>query len=192
MIPAAATTTALARRSLSAFVGRGTPEALGGETGGVAEATWPMPELVDPLPVFTVDVGKASPGLESAQQTGWRYLVVEAEAVGAVDIAEAGGSAELVADTSVAERLGRTARYAEDIARTANPDIDYEARLLDLNLIGNSLFWLASPENPQADLFFDYGDEPALVTRDEAQRRIAEGIRVKLASWSNTSEEAGG
>lgn len=178
--------TARARRALQAFdQGPEPPLAMDGEPGTRALAPPPMPSA--PIPIYAPPLGDAA-SLAEAGQTGWRYIVANSDRVGAIDV-NTGKRAkpELVCDASLAERLARATRLA---AQRVGEEGDYELRLLDLSLVGDSLLWLANRAG--ADRFFTYAETPEEVAETDVAETIRKGVRALDAARQSKDPEAGG
>lgn len=178
--------TARARRVLRAFdQGPEPPLALDRKTGTRALAPPPTPSA--PIPIYAPPLGDA-PSLAAAAQTGWRYLVTNSDRVGAIDVGTGKRARpELVCDASLAERLARAVRIA---VRRVEGEGDYELRLLDLSLVGDSLIWLASRAG--ADRFFTYAEMPEEVAAADVAETIRKGARALDAVRRSADPEAGG
>lgn len=143
-------------------------------------------QLARPIPIFAPSsTPRAS--LKTARQTGWRYVVADSDRIGAIDIAtDDAKGAQVIADPSVADRFGR----ALHAAANRLDDDDYELRLLDLNLIGDSVLWLHRPD--KEDRFFALAGDHDEIAAAEIARRVQRGLDTLGASRSNRDAEAGG
>lgn len=183
--PTTAATDRKARKALRALA----LETLAPLSSGDAESGGSAPEPVEAIPIYAPRIGPRTRSLRSARQIGWRYLVTNSDDVGAVDVAtETGTEAQLVGQPEVAERLARAARLVEDAAGTDADD--YEMRLLDLSMIGDSVLWLANRKG--ADRFFTYGEEPKEIDEEQIRRTLQDGARAIRANARNADPEAGG
>lgn len=147
-----------------------------------------------PIPVFALDLkalsGSTGDALGSAHQVGWRYVIEHGAELGVVDLPEGGeGGAEMLSGGDIGTKLVRSARKAERIAKDK---FDYEPRILDLNLLGNSVFWLHCAEMPDHDFFVSLRGRPIELDRDSLLKRLKFAADRKLAALDNAGEEAGG
>jgi hypothetical protein len=168
----------------------GPPNMFDAELGGGA----PAAQIRRPLPIFSVDLGRLrDEGLDAlagATRTGWRYLIQHGSGMNVMDLPEGGGNApEMLTGGGVADNLVRTGKTAERIARN---DADYEPRILDLNLIGDSVLWLHSKDANVADRFVSLGAKPTEVGAAALVERLRTAAERKLTAMGAAGDEAGG
>ncbi len=154
----------------------------------------PAATIREPIPIYAVDLKRLAESgvaaLKDARQTGWRYLVEHKQGLDVVDLPSGGKAGpELVAGAPVAENLVRSGRKAE---RIAEPEVDYEPRILDLNLIGNSVLWLHNAERPEQDRFVSLADNPSELKPEALISRIRNAAIRKLGAMENAGDEGGG
>jgi hypothetical protein len=154
----------------------------------------PAATIREPIPIYAVDLEalaeSAVAALKDARRTGWRYLVEHEKGLDVVDLPDgAKAEPELVAGAPVAENLVRSGRMAE---RIAEPEVDYQARILDLNLIGNSVLWLHNEQRPEQDRFVSLADNPSELKPEALIGRIRNAAIRKLGAMASAGDEGGG
>jgi hypothetical protein len=147
-----------------------------------------------PLPIFAPDLARlrdeGAAALADAPRTGWRYLVGHKAGLAVVDLPEAEQSQpRLLADPGLGARLARSGRKAE---RAADPGANYEARILDLNLIGNSVLWLRHQNDQSGDLFVSLGETPKVLDPKTMFRQLQGAAARKLTALKSAGSEGGG
>ena len=147
-----------------------------------------------PMPVFAPDLARlrddGAAALADAPRTGWRYLVDHPTGLAVVDLPEGERSQpRLLADPGLGARLARSGRKAE---RAADPNATYEARILDLNLIGNSVLWLRHQDDRSGDLFVSLSETPKLLDPKTMFRQLQSAAARKLVALKGAGSEAGG
>lgn len=160
------------------------------EAGGAE----PAARVAQPVPIFALDLERlrdlGAEALREARRTGWRYIVEHPSGIEVMDLPEAGGGEpEMLAGGEVARNLVRTGRRAEALAEA---DADYEPRILDLNLIGNSVLWLHNRSNPGADRFVSLARVPRELDPKALLARLRAAAARKLAAMRGAAAEAGG
>ncbi len=158
------------------------------EAGG-AEAL-----IAQPIPTFSVEIATLAEAgleaLEAAHRTGWRYLAVSGDSLSLVDIPEQEDrSAELLTGSEAGGNLAASGRLAEELVRDAG---EYEPRVLDLNLIGNSVLWLRARDAGDSDRFVTLGPEPHEIGGEELIGSLQRAAEEKLVSMRTAQGEAGG
>jgi hypothetical protein len=178
-------------RASSAFsaMGREVAPMVEGEFGGGRQ-----PQVTRPVPIYAIDIlSVLKPGagtLQNARRTGWRYLIDQGRGLAVVDLPEDdNGEAEMLIGEDVGRSLARSGNLAEEIADSA---IDYEARILDLNLIGDSVLWLRSHDDEAFDRFITLGLHPHEVSYHALLEKIKAAAAAKLTAMEGTKGEAGG
>jgi len=107
-----------------------------------------------------------------------------------MDLPEAGGQApEMLAGADVADNLVRSGKAAEGVAER---DTEYEARILDLNLIGDSVLWLHSKDSSSVDRFVSFGDAPKEIDPAALSKRLRTAANRKITAMDAAGDEAGG
>lgn len=160
------------------------------EVGGAA----PTATMRKPVPIFAVDLTRlrdaGAAALDEARRTGWRYLVEHEARLHAIDLPEGGEREPIVlAGDEISKNLAKAARKAAGIA---DPTIDYEPRILDLNLIGNSVLWLHSAGDPAADRFVSLAANPSEIKCEALLKRLQAAADRKLTALGGAGDEAGG
>lgn len=158
------------------------------------ETDVPAARIRMPVPIFTVDLtdlqNEGMAGLDRARRTGWRYLVEHPAGLSALDLAEGGDRhPELLGGSDVALNLARSARKAE---RIANADADYEARILDLNMIGDSVLWLRDQSNTGKDRFISLSRTPKELKPQSLIERLRRQAGRKVMAMASAGRRAGG
>jgi hypothetical protein len=166
------------------------PSLFKSEAGGEA----PQARIRRPIPIFAVDLQRlcelGAGALEGAQRIGWRYLVEHGTNLDVVDLPEdRNRGPELLAGGAVGGNLARSGGKAEKITEA---EIDYEPRILDLNLIGNSVLWLHNSERPSTDRFVSLADNPRELKPEALIKRLQSAAMRKLSVLSAATGEAGG
>ena len=160
------------------------------EEGGSA----PGARIREPIPIYSVDLQilceKGVESLSEARRTGWRYVIEHDSGLEVVDLPDEGDRApELLAGGEVGENLAKSGRKA---ARIADGAVDYEPRILDLNLIGNSVLWLHSSKRPSKDRFISLANNPSELKPDALIKRIRNSAERKLSAMAGAGDEGGG
>jgi hypothetical protein len=159
-----------------------------------AESGTAIARVRAPIPIFTIDMKglceRGAKALLDARNTGWRYLIEHPEGLHAVDLREGGhGHPTMLCGHEVGHNLARATRRAERLAEGSR---SFEPRILDLNMIGNSVLWLHSAADPGSDRFISLsrtGRELKPVALIERLQRAA--IR-KLIAMAFAGREGGG
>lgn len=159
------------------------------EAGGA-----PAARLRKPVPIFALDMEMlrdTGPGaLDQARRTGWRYLVDHPAGLDVIDLPEEpDGRPRMLVSSEIGGRLARSGNKAEKIAADNG---EYEPRILDLNLIGNSVLWLHKPNEPDGDRFISLSGTPRELKSDALFRRLSVAAGRKLNAMKGTGKEAGG
>jgi len=160
------------------------------EDGGALDAAF----VRRPIPVFAIDFETLTEApvqaLQKARRTGWRYVVEHGEGMNIVDLPIGSESdPELLSGTGLAGNLARSARKA---ARIADDRVDYEPRILDLNLIGDSVLWLHCAGKPAMDRFVSLRGRPHELKPEALIKRMQIAAARKLCAFQNADDEAGG
>lgn len=168
------------------------PSGLEGLEAGGAEG----PQISQPIATFAVDLeDMAQSGMgaiDRARQTGWRYLTKQGAELSLVDLPEredGADEAELLISGEAGGQLAASGRLAEELARDGG---DYEARILDLNLIGDSVLWLRARDLGEDDRFVSLGPEPHEIEGDQLVAKLERAAAAKLTSMRAAEGEAGG
>lgn len=170
----------LAQATLDAVEGALGSTSASDESGGMAAP----PQLVAPLPVYSLSEHGST---FQPRQTGWRYLVVHSDNIGAVDVAiDHDGQPSLVADPDVAARIARAAGRAQE---EADPEHDYELRLLDLSRFSSSVLWLAALGGE--DRFYSLSADPERLDVTDTLDEYAVAARRSAAGRSDDPEAGG-
>lgn len=178
---------ARARRAFAAMSHRPAAVAHAQEGGAPAAVNRPIPIFAPDLERLRDDGAAA---LTDAPRTGWRYLVGHQAGLAVVDLPEGERSEpRLLADPGLGARLARSGRKAE---RAADPGGNYEARILDLNLIGNSVLWLRHQDDRAGDLFVSLSETPKLLDPKTMFRQLQGAAARKLVALKGAGSEAGG
>jgi len=149
---------------------------------GIAGAPGPTSTtLSDPLPIFTVPIGKITQTdfLKSAAQTGWRYFVSGGGEDAVADVAPNGESFARLTKGEFATRLGEATAMAE-AKYGAAPEV-YEPRVLELPGLQLFALWLHGEQadhfvtaldgaNPQTPPAFDDGFLGRAIARARAKQ----------------------
>ncbi len=158
----------------------GTPQGVFPALSGVAQEEL---ELVAPHRIYTAGLGDLlDRGLAGAAQTGWRYLVGDAErVVASVELAGDAGESPLI---NGGPYVAATAAAIDELERL--PDVaagDYELRLLKVPALHVAAAWLVGAQRLVVPLaptpsFLEaghrYTEEEFVVTlREPAQRALA-------------------
>jgi hypothetical protein len=138
----------------------------------------------DPLPVYSIPIEDLAHDRHShatdAIQHGWRVRTVDSHGEQLVDLAREGAPVAVRRGVS-GNILARAADLAES---TADPGVDYEARLLDFGQLGLSALWLH--HDADDDRFYILGRQPRELKEDEliseAERRARRFLRQRPAS----------
>jgi hypothetical protein len=154
----------------------------------------PAAQIGHPIPNYALDLEQLSrsgrAALADARCIAWRYLVVDAAKLSLVEVPEEVESEpELIVSHGLVRNLARTARLAE---RVAEPDRDYEPRILDLDLIGESVLWMHDGARPDTDLFFSLRPTPHRLKPVALFRRLGAAASRKLAAMATAGSEGGG
>lgn len=119
----------------------------------------------DPLPIYTIAIETLANELPSqiadASHQGWRVRTVDAQGEQLVDLGETGEPLAVRRGQST-EILKRSVALAEQVVE---PDVAYEARLLDFGQLGLSALWLYQEHG--ADRFFSLDREPHELKEDD-------------------------
>lgn len=154
----------------------------------------PAARIRRPIPIFAVDLERlyqsGASALRDARRTGWRYLVEHEAGLDAVDLPESEDpQPEILAGGGIADNLARSARMAE---RIADERVNYEPRILDLNLIGDSVLWLHDASDPGADRFVSLRGTPHALKPEAMFRRLQIEAGRKLNAMAVAGDESGG
>lgn len=154
----------------------------------------PAARILRPIPIFAIDLDRlydeGAGALRHAWRKGWRYLVEHDDGMDVVDLPESGNrQPEMIAGGEVADNLVRSARKAERIAE-AGPD--YELRLLDLNLIGDSVLWLHDPSGAREERFVSLARTPRELKPEALVQRLRAEATRKLSAIASAGTEGGG
>lgn len=160
------------------------------EAGGAAADA----NIRKPIPIYSVDLEQLCESgiksLKEARRTGWRYVIEHDNGLEVVDLpAGADAEPELLAGGALGQNLARSGRKA---ARIAEDGVDYQPRILDLNLIGNSVLWLHSAKRPSRDRFISLAANPSELKPDALIRRIRNAAERKLNAMAGAGDEGGG
>jgi hypothetical protein len=159
-----------------------------------AETGAPAARIRHPIPIFSVDLKRlwdeGVAAFDGARRKGWRYLVEHPGGVAVVDLAASGDrQPEMLGESDVADNLARSARKAQ---RIADADIDYEPRILDLNMIGDSVLWLHSARAPAHDVFISLSKTPTVLKPVALIERLRREAGRKVAAMAGAGREGGG
>lgn len=160
------------------------------EAGG----TGPAARIRRPLPIYSVDLRRlrdqGAKALETARRTGWRYIVEHGSRLNVIDLPEGGDrQPRILGAGEVGGNLTRSGRKSE---RIVEDEVDYEPRILDLNIIGDSVLWLHAPDPSMPDRFVSLAKGARELNAEALIKRIRTAAERKLTAMEGVTGEAGG
>lgn len=154
------------------------------ESGTRAQAAAPLPLYTIPLDRLAVD-----PSPADAVRFGWRYITVEGDTLSVVDLL-ADGEGALTPHAVIRGRPAQALVDAGSGAEAATTGGTYEARILDLTIIGMLGLWMSAPNDSFVLDLYETGERLPLerFLRD-AQGRAQD--RLAAAAASEGTEDGG-
>jgi hypothetical protein len=179
--------TARVGRAVASFLAVTPRQTLAAESGGEA------PKISAPIPIF----GLGAPEEQSSPATllartkflGWRYLVFADQSAHVADLRQQKGAPQITRGSDLANRIVDAGHFAEEAVQD---DGEYEARLLDLSLLGRTLLWMKSGDPAKPDRFFSLGRTPKELKPEALLDELSTAERVKAVGNKNPNPEAGG
>ncbi len=150
----------------------------------------PAAEILHPVGIFEVSLEKLwSEGitaLHGARRIGWRYVVAFDSSLTALDLPEGPDHHPImITNSDVAHNLIRAGRKA---ARMVGDKATYEPRILDLNMIGNSVLWLHDLAGQSTELFFSLSKTPRILNPASLMKRLQREAGRKLMAMPPINE----
>jgi hypothetical protein len=179
--------TARVGRAVASFLAATPRQTLAAESGGEA------PKVSAPIPIF----GLAAPDEQSSPATllartqfvGWRYLVFAGQSTHVADLRQPKGAPQITRGGDLANRIVDAGHFAEE---AVHDDGGYEARLLDLSLLGRTLLWMKSSDPAKPDRFFSLARMPKELEPKALMDELSTAERIKATGDKNPNPEAGG
>jgi len=182
--------------AVRAFAGASRRAAPGGELSfdidrSPDEAGGAALKMAEPLPIYAVDPRiEADDPLAAAARTGSRYLIFGVNDVHVADLPDDDfATPDLINSADLASRIVAASKLADG---KIDKDKGYQARILDLNLLGNSVLWLKSDADDAPDRFFSLDKKPREIPASTLLPRITHAAQEKRMGLATGHDEAGG